>query len=111
LTLHERGCRYTYYKPLFVNIPHWKEVREMIQHLRRFDSSDIAKERLKIISYYQKYGERATKEALPKKLLVCRKMMIDYKIFEVYPGPYLRESHYRLGKAKEECRKCIERVH
>jgi transposase InsO family protein len=110
---------------LFVNIPHWKEVREMIQHLRRFDSSDIAKERLKIISYYQKYGERATKEAfgVDRKLIYTwrrrirtrgnhiaalrpdstspkntRKMMIDYKTLEYIRT--LRESHYRLGKAK-----------
>jgi len=35
----------------------------MIYHLRKFDESEIAGERLKIINFYQQYGERATKQA------------------------------------------------
>jgi len=35
----------------------------MISHMRRFDTSDIAKERFKIIGFYGTYGEKATKEA------------------------------------------------
>jgi transposase InsO family protein len=35
----------------------------MLASLRKFDSSEVAKERMKIISFYQQYGERATKEA------------------------------------------------
>lgn len=35
----------------------------MISHLRRFDVSAVAKERLKILKFYEVYGEKASKEA------------------------------------------------
>lgn len=35
----------------------------MISHLRRFDVSAVAQERLKILKFYEVYGESATKEA------------------------------------------------
>ena len=35
----------------------------MLASLRKFDSSEVAKERMRIISFHQQYGERATKEA------------------------------------------------
>jgi len=35
----------------------------MLYSLRKFDSSEVAKERMKIITFYEQYGEKATKEA------------------------------------------------
>ena len=35
----------------------------MIASLRRFDKSEVAKERMKIINFYNQYGEEAVKEA------------------------------------------------
>ena len=35
----------------------------MLASLQRFDTSEIAKERLKILQFFDKYGEKATKEA------------------------------------------------
>lgn len=35
----------------------------MLTSLRKFDSSEVAKERMKIISFYQQFGEKATKQA------------------------------------------------
>ncbi len=35
----------------------------MLYSLRKFNSSEIAKERMKIIKFYQQYGEKATNEA------------------------------------------------
>lgn len=35
----------------------------MIYHLRKFDKSEIAKERMKIINFYTQYGEKATQQA------------------------------------------------
>jgi transposase-like protein len=35
----------------------------MIASMRRFSQSEVAQERLRIIKYYQRYGERATREA------------------------------------------------
>ena len=35
----------------------------MLRSLRRFDQSEVAQQRMKIISFYQAYGERATIEA------------------------------------------------
>ena len=35
----------------------------MLQSLRQFDQSEVAKQRMKIIDFYKKHGEQATKEA------------------------------------------------
>ncbi len=35
----------------------------MLSSLRRFDNSEIASERLKIINFYTQYGEATTKQA------------------------------------------------
>ena len=35
----------------------------MIYHLRKFDKSELAKERMRIINFYNQYGEKATKQA------------------------------------------------
>ena len=40
-----------------------KEVTNMISHMKMFDTSDVAKERFKIIKFYSTHGERTTKEA------------------------------------------------
>ncbi len=47
----------------------------MVSHLRRFDISSVAKERLKIIKFYEAYGEKATKEAFG----VDRKVIYTWK--------------------------------
>lgn len=110
---------------LFVNISGWKEVRNMAPHLRRFDASEVAKERLKIISFYATHGEKATKEALgvDRKLIHIwrermkdrgnhtsalvpdstrptntRVMLVNPKVLEYIK--HLREVHPRLGKTK-----------
>jgi len=44
-------------------IKHSKEVISLINHLRHFDKSEIAKERQRIITFYEHNGEKATKEA------------------------------------------------
>ena len=41
----------------------YRECLNMLERLRQFEGSEIAKERLKIIEFYKKYGEKATKEA------------------------------------------------
>ncbi len=45
----------------------------MVSSMRRFSQSEVAQERLKIINYYSRYGERATKEAfgVGRKTIVC----------------------------------------
>ena len=35
----------------------------MLYSLRKFDKSEIAQQRMKIINFYNQYGEKATKEA------------------------------------------------
>ena len=42
----------------------YRECLNMVESLRRFDKSEVAQQRLKIINFYKKYGEKATKEAL-----------------------------------------------
>lgn len=44
-------------------IRHSREVIKLISHLRMFDRSKVAKERQKIISFYDTYGEKATYQA------------------------------------------------
>ena len=41
----------------------YRECINMIESLRQFDKSEVAQQRLKIINFYKKYGEKATKEA------------------------------------------------
>lgn len=40
-----------------------KEVSVLIPHLNRFTASEVAQERLRIITFYRQYGEEATKQA------------------------------------------------
>jgi putative transposase len=97
----------------------------MIYHLRKFDASEIAGERMKIISFYQQYGEKAAKEAfgadrkvisrwrkrltnskgrlsalIPDSTRPCqiRKPTTDPKIVEFIR--IKREDHPRIGKDK-----------
>jgi len=110
---------------LFVNISGWKEVRNMAPHLRRYETSEVAKERFRIIKYYSKYGEKACKEAFGvgrntvwvwrKRLNMrgnhisalipsstrpanTRRMFTNSKVLEYIK--HLRERHPRLGKSK-----------
>jgi len=41
----------------------YRECLKMLEILRQIETSEIAKERIKIIEFYKKYGEKATKEA------------------------------------------------
>jgi len=111
--------------PLFGRIRGWEEVREMLSSLKRFIKDEVAKERLKILEFYQEYGEKATLKAFGvnrKTIWVWRKrfnlgrnqlsslihsstkpkntrrMEVDLRIIEYIKT--LRETHYRLGKRK-----------
>ena len=97
----------------------------MVSGMRRFTGSEIAQERLRIIKYYGKYGERASKEAFgvargtifvwKKRLNMSqgkiaslipsstkphnvRRMATDAKVFEYIRT--LRIKYPRLGKEK-----------
>jgi len=110
---------------IFFKIAPTKEVRNMISHLRRFDISTVAKERLKMINFYHTYGERATKEAfgVDRKIIYIwrkrlngskgnlsslkpystaprrvRSIQVDSKVLIFLKA--LREDHPNLGKRK-----------
>lgn len=97
----------------------------MLHSLRKFDSNDVAKERIKIIEFYEEFGEKATKQAFgadrkliyvwKKKLkdsgktleslvpestrpLRTRSMNTDQKILKFIKEK--REKHPRIGKEK-----------
>jgi len=97
----------------------------MVSSMRRFSQDEVAQERLRIIKYYAKYGERTTKEAFNVArgtIFVWRKrlnlssgkitslipfstkphnfrvMATDPKIFEYIKN--LRTKYPRLGKEK-----------
>src|SRR3990167_9431544 len=61
--------------PIFSRIRgYWRWVN-MLYSLRKFDSSEVAKERMKIITFYEQYGEKATKEAFgADRKVMCRWM-------------------------------------
>jgi transposase InsO family protein len=107
------------------NIVDAKGVSNMVSGLRRFSENEIAEQRLKIIKYYSKYGEKPTKEAFGvgrKTIFVWRKrlnisqgkltslipystkprrvrgMYTDLKILEFIKD--LRVKYPRLGKEK-----------
>jgi putative transposase len=48
---------------IYARIRGSKGVMPVISSLRKFDESEVAKERMRIISFYESYGEKATKEA------------------------------------------------
>ena len=48
---------------IYARIRGSKGVMPVIASLRKFDESEIAKERMRIISFYETYGEQATQEA------------------------------------------------
>ncbi len=93
--------------------------------LDRFDRSEVAKFRLKVICFFDQFGEEATREAFntcratiylwKKKLKTSggkltslipsstkphqtRRMIIDQKVYDFIAN--LRENNYRLGKEK-----------
>jgi transposase-like protein len=53
--------------PIFSRIRGLEEVKKVIASLRRFSKDDVAKERLKILEFYDEYGERATVKAFGVK--------------------------------------------
>ena len=61
--------------PIFSKIQGVKKVMNMIYALRKFDKDEVAKERMKIIKFYKKYGEVATREAFG----VDRKLMSRWR--------------------------------
>ncbi len=111
--------------PVFSRIRGLEEVKKVISSLRRFSKDDIAKERLRIIEFYDKFGEKTTKEAFgikrntiwvwKKRLKMSRNsisslipasttpktkrtMITNPKVILYIKS--LREKHPRLGKEK-----------
>ena len=63
---------------LFGRIRGLKEVRKMLSSLKRFTKDEVAQERLKILEFYQEYGEKATMKAFGvnrKTIWVWRKRL------------------------------------
>lgn len=111
--------------PIFSRIRGLEEVKKVLTSLKKFSKDDVAKERLRIIEFYDKFGEKATKEAfgVDRKLVwVWKKRLKNSKnsISSLIPTPTtphatrkmttdiritayikkLREDHPRLGKEK-----------
>ncbi|RJQ24506.1 hypothetical protein C4577_07640, partial [Candidatus Parcubacteria bacterium] len=112
-------------KGILGKITYTKEVINMISGLKRFDKSEVANQRLKIIKFYDLHGEATTKEAFgvnrktiyvwKKKLKLSlgkltslipnstkpkrtRGMETNPKIFKFIKS--LREKYPKLGKEK-----------
>jgi transposase-like protein len=48
---------------VFSRIRGYRRYLDMLHSLRRYDKSEVAQERMRIIKFYDTYGEQATKEA------------------------------------------------
>ncbi len=48
---------------IFSRIKGIEEVKTMLASLRRFAKNEVAQERLRIIEFYDQYGEKTTREA------------------------------------------------
>src|SRR5574342_562226 len=48
---------------IFSRIRGYRRYREMLSSLRRFNRSEVAQQRLRIMEFYDRYGEKATREA------------------------------------------------
>jgi len=111
--------------PIFSRIKGLEEVKKVISSLRKFSKDEVAKERLRIIEFYEEYGEKATAKAFgvkrntiwvwKKRLKISknsissliptsttpktrRTMATDLKVVLYIKS--LREKHPRLGKEK-----------
>jgi len=109
----------------FGKIAGYKEVSQMLPSLRKFNQSEVAQERQRILNYYDHYGGQATLDAfgVDRKLIYVwrkrlrlsnqkasslvplrttpktkRRMVVDPRIIEFIASQ--REQHYRLGKEK-----------
>jgi len=107
----------------FGKISGYKEVSQMLPSLRKFNQSEVARERQRILNYYDHYGGAATLDAfgVDRKLIYVwrqrlrlngrkpsalvpestipktkRQMMVDPQIVDFIKK--LREKRYRLGK-------------
>jgi transposase InsO family protein len=112
-------------KDLFYRIRGYRRYQDMLYSLRQYEGSDIAKQRMKIIQFYNQYGECATKEAFGADRKVInrwekrlkgsegrlqglipsstrphkvRQSYISLKIIEFIKK--MREEHPRIGKEK-----------
>jgi transposase InsO family protein len=111
--------------PIFSRIRGYRRVEAMLHSLKRFNKDEVAQERAKILRFYQRYGEQATKEAFGvdrklihvwkkrlkdngKQLMALipdstrpvriRRMNTDERIVEFIKG--MRQEHPRIGKEK-----------
>jgi hypothetical protein len=74
-----RGYKFDLKKPVFPakityyfdKIKGYGRFYDMLYSLRRYNNSEVAQQRLNITNFYEKYGEKATKEAFSadKKLI------------------------------------------
>ena len=111
--------------PIFSRIRGLEEVKQVISSLRKFSKDEVAKERLKIIEFYEEYGEKATIKAFGvnrKTIFVWKKRLKKSRnsLSSLIPTSttpktkrtmttnprvvsyirHLREKHPRLGKEK-----------
>ena len=66
----------------FGKIRGYKEVSKMLPSLRKFNQSEVAKERRRIIDYYQRYGGQATLDAfgVDRKLIYVWKQRLSNRV-------------------------------
>jgi transposase InsO family protein len=110
---------------IFSRIRGYRRFEEMLHSLRRFSRDEVAQERLRIIGFYDTYGEKATKEAFGvdrkliyiwrKRIKGCedrltalipnstkprrvRRMLTDTRIIEFIKEK--RNQYPRIGKEK-----------
>lgn len=111
--------------PIFSRIRGIEEVKTMLKSLKRFSQDEVAQERIRIIAFYDQYGEKTTKEAFSvgrKTIWVWKKRLKDNRnaLFSLIPNAttpktkrvmmthpkvvahikLLRQKHVRLGKEK-----------
>ena len=111
--------------PIFSRIKGIEEVKTMLKGLKRFAKDEVAQERLRIIEFYEEFGEKATKKAFGvgrNTIWVWRQRLKNNKntLASLIPTPttpktkrvmkthpnvvayikLLREEHPRLGKEK-----------
>ena len=48
---------------IFSRIPGYGGIQKMLRSLRKYQESEIAQQRKKTLEFYERYGEKATKEA------------------------------------------------
>ena len=92
--------------PVFSRIQGYRGLQKVLYSLRNFEESAVVKQRMKIIRFYETYGEKATKEAFgaDRKVISRWKKRLTDNGGIVNPSTYSSQKDTHAAHPLEGCR-------